>query len=619
MGAVITDKAKLNAGMAATANAIRAKTGDSAPIPWDYENGTGFKAAVEAIPTGAQPVLEPLTITENGIYTPPEGVDGFSMVIAGVTVRSPRCDMVVTFDWGAEQTYMAWMDGTPEPRPEPEPGPEPTPDPPTPGGSSWTNGTDEQVAALLDAAAAGTIDLQEDAGWRVGDVRTIRLSAFTGGGNTAYAAQDVHIVISSFAEYMSCGNVLQFDFADYLNTFQRINPNWNDAGGYGASEMYTATLPAMVEALPAWLKLRLKTFSVLASEGDPNYSTIETVTGNKLALRSEVEVTGTTEHSNPGEGSQIPYYNTVSHRIKTFADGTQYPGQYNGWWERSSTKRNYSFCYISGDGGAYSHFADQPLGLAPFGCLGGAPVLPGPSVSFTSGSDADVAAAIDAAQAGTINLQNGENAWHTGDKRRIHIDGFSVNNEYVNDQPAEDAYIVITSFDEYMGCGNVLQFDFEDCLSVAQKIDETPWTEGGYGAMLIKQVTLPALVEAMPSWIKTRLKTFTVLSGAGVPNMQEITRVDGNKLALRSEVELFRVASVSAEGEGSYVPYYDSARKRTKRYGINGQYAGWWVRSPYAIQEVSTGSMWDLVSSDGVYCARQNMTFDFGISPFGCL
>lgn len=45
----VIDSAALNAGMTATANAIREKTGRAAPITWDSANG--FKAAVEGIDT----------------------------------------------------------------------------------------------------------------------------------------------------------------------------------------------------------------------------------------------------------------------------------------------------------------------------------------------------------------------------------------------------------------------------------------------------------------------------------------------------------------------------------------------------------------------------------------
>lgn len=46
----VIDSTKLNAGMTATANAIRAKTGGTSPIAWDDE--TGFKTAVEVISNG---------------------------------------------------------------------------------------------------------------------------------------------------------------------------------------------------------------------------------------------------------------------------------------------------------------------------------------------------------------------------------------------------------------------------------------------------------------------------------------------------------------------------------------------------------------------------------------
>lgn len=46
----VIDSTKLEAGMTATANAIRAKTGSTSPIAWDDE--TGFKTAVEVISSG---------------------------------------------------------------------------------------------------------------------------------------------------------------------------------------------------------------------------------------------------------------------------------------------------------------------------------------------------------------------------------------------------------------------------------------------------------------------------------------------------------------------------------------------------------------------------------------
>lgn len=229
----------------------------------------------------------------------------------------------------------------------------------------WATGTDEEIAAMLDAAKAGTIDLQTDGGWAVGDVRTIQIGAFTGGGNVSHEAQSIDIVISSFADYNGCGSVMQFDFKDALATTNRMNATDTNVGGYGSSEMKTTTLPALVNALPIWLKDRLLEFPVLASAGN-KLSIINTVTGNKLALRSEVEIFGTVSYAEAGEGFQIPYYTTAANRIKK-------KGQFGSagrWWERSPRGNMMStFCIVTGSGDANGHPASIAYGVAPFGCI----------------------------------------------------------------------------------------------------------------------------------------------------------------------------------------------------------------------------------------------------------
>ena len=79
----IVDAERLNGAMTASADAIRAKTGGTADIPWDMD--TGFAGAIGTIPTGgADPVIQPLSVTANGTYTAPEGVDGYSPVTVNV-------------------------------------------------------------------------------------------------------------------------------------------------------------------------------------------------------------------------------------------------------------------------------------------------------------------------------------------------------------------------------------------------------------------------------------------------------------------------------------------------------------------------------------------------------
>lgn len=65
----------------AVADAIRTKGGTSAQLTWP----NGFVSAVQAIPTGGSAVVEPLSVTENGTYNPPSGVDGYAPVSVNVS------------------------------------------------------------------------------------------------------------------------------------------------------------------------------------------------------------------------------------------------------------------------------------------------------------------------------------------------------------------------------------------------------------------------------------------------------------------------------------------------------------------------------------------------------
>ena len=237
---------------------------------------------------------------------------------------------------------------------------------------SFTWGSDADVAAMIDAARNGDIDLQADGGWRVGDVRTIHLDAFTGGNNVSHAAQDLEIVITEFGDYNSCGSLFQFDFAECVTGEQRMAATATNTGGYGVTEMYTTTLPAMAEALPSWLKTRLRTFSVLTGEGDQS-TEIEAVQNNKLALRSEVEVFGVNAHSVPGEGSWITFYRfSEDVRKKGTERSIGLSSSGKNWWLRGPDPASgVKFCNVGGTLSPpnTSTIANALMFLAPFGCV----------------------------------------------------------------------------------------------------------------------------------------------------------------------------------------------------------------------------------------------------------
>lgn len=231
---------------------------------------------------------------------------------------------------------------------------------------SWQHGSNEEVAAMIDAARVGTIDLRTDGGWKVGDMRTVSIASFVDGRGETHGSASVDLVITSFDEYNGCGNLMQLDFFESLPTMTRMNPSNSNQGGYGLSEMRTVTLPALANAMPEWLTSRMLTFIVTSSAGG-NSSEIETVGGNRLALRSEVEIFGTTPGSFEGEGSPVAWYQRDAElRKKRRGRG----GGFEWWWTRSPSKDNTRFrtCNNSGNS-SYADASNASGQINPFLCI----------------------------------------------------------------------------------------------------------------------------------------------------------------------------------------------------------------------------------------------------------
>lgn len=223
----------------------------------------------------------------------------------------------------------------------------------------FSSGTDKQIEDILVAANLGLIDLKKNVGWSIGDTRTIHLTDFTVPevGKTV-PAQDIDIVITSFDEYMSCGNVLQFDFKDCLSVTFALNNTRPYDGRFDSTFMYTDIIPKIVDSLPAWLQRRLITFDVISRDRGASQNVV--VQNNKLALRSVAELWLNGEI---GEGTYIPYYdnNTLPKKIG-------HNGNFGNWRTRTPSDNQNAYCVTpSASKGAY--YITYEAGIAPFGCL----------------------------------------------------------------------------------------------------------------------------------------------------------------------------------------------------------------------------------------------------------
>lgn len=231
-------------------------------------------------------------------------------------------------------------------------------------------------------------------------------------------------------------------------------------------------------------------------------------------------------------------------------------------------------------------------------------------VSWQFGSDEDVAAMIDAAHLGTIDLRD---HWAIGDMRRISVGAFTAGDG--TEHAAQTIDLTITSFEDYNGCGAVMQVDFSESLALNGRMNETSSNFGGYGGSEMCTTTLPALANAMPSWLKSKMLTFSVPTSEGNTS-PTIVNVPGNKLALRSEREVINRVTYSHDGEGSYLSWYViNGKMRQKRVGRNGSNAAWWLRSPLKTNGTHFVFM-RADGSDGNSAAANSLQY---IAPFMCL
>lgn len=94
MAMMLIDQTKDTACKTAEADAIRAKTGGSADINYDYENNKGFADAIAAIPSGSSVQYK------SGTYTPAENTQNISVAVG----FEPEYALIITDPQGLEQT-----------------------------------------------------------------------------------------------------------------------------------------------------------------------------------------------------------------------------------------------------------------------------------------------------------------------------------------------------------------------------------------------------------------------------------------------------------------------------------------------------------------------------------
>lgn len=229
----------------------------------------------------------------------------------------------------------------------------------------WSTGSDEDIAAMLQAHYEGKINIWDY--WEIGQERVVHLNAISGGGiGENQTEQDVIFVLMHKGGFQltaggTCAAVV--GQKDCLGKRGIIDPNnstnWRDCfrrtwcnGGYR-------------DAFPETIKGLFKQFE--ATTGiDANGNTV--VTDDYFALPAEKEIFGSTHYANATAEAnlfQFEWYETVSNQIKHARN------QATMYWERSlhAISGAYGFCYVTTTGKWAYHNASEARDISPFGVI----------------------------------------------------------------------------------------------------------------------------------------------------------------------------------------------------------------------------------------------------------
>ena len=247
----------------------------------------------------------------------------------------------------------------------------------TPRDISWSTGTDEEIVRAIAAADAGEIDLYNDNGWRVGDTRTVSLSAMEATGTydgitwsvgETHVEQEVELVLMNVGGVkLADGNDCHFvvGMKDCLIDDGYINSTNTNSGSWDGCARRNWCNGAFRQAIPDSLRGIFKQMRTTTAE-IYNGTTLKTST-DYFALPAEYEVIGELQYSNSTEAAslvQFTWYATFANRKK------KVNGRNSTWWGRSPANSwSDSFCVITRDGVVAGADANLTHGLSPFGCI----------------------------------------------------------------------------------------------------------------------------------------------------------------------------------------------------------------------------------------------------------
>ena len=306
------------ADLTAVADAIRAKGGTSAQLVYP----AGFVSAIQTIQTGVTPQLI-VTTSAGAAITATKGsktVSGTAGADGTCTLDIPEAgEWSVTAVLGADTRTETVLIGT----------------------------QNADLRLFKDAFAENdweTIIAFCQSGnipstWAVGDSKTMTING---------ANYQIDIIGKSHDDYADGSGKapLTFQMHACYATEYAMNSSTTNNGGWEYSRMRTTHLPAILARMPAEVKNSIR--NVNKKTATSGTSSVIVTVSDKLFLLSEIEISGSNDHSATGEGTQYDYYKTGGNKVKSW------DGRPSSWNTRSPVAGTEAyFCIIDSEGNVW--------------------------------------------------------------------------------------------------------------------------------------------------------------------------------------------------------------------------------------------------------------------------
>ena len=232
-------------------------------------------------------------------------------------------------------------------------------------------------------------------------------------------------------------------------------------------------------------------------------------------------------------------------------------------------------------------------------------------VSWSTGTDEEVAAMVAAADAGKINLSD---YWKAGDTRTVHLSAMSATG-VGEGHAAQDVQFVLTDPGHYtLASGKKCNFVVlqKDCLKNRGYMNSQDTNSGGWNSCARRTWCNSVYRNAVPSTLRGIFKQFTTYAANGGGSSSVAS---SDYFALFSEKEVFgstTYANSSAESANSQLTWFKTSWNRIKR--VNGSARYWWERSPRSGYSNRFCAVNGGGGAGGVSALNS-----YGLAPFGCI